>query len=169
MDGTAAASSGPPAEISFPGLLGAALRAYASAMGAGLDRAGFPDMPRTGYRVVGKLARGSSSLQDIASELAMSKQAAGQLVDVMVARGYCTRMPDLQDRRRVVLKLTDRGWGAARAIRDAITAVDQRLAGQVSSQDLAATRTVLTVLADLGRMAGGQESGSLAGTGQLRS
>jgi DNA-binding MarR family transcriptional regulator len=169
MDDIAGASSGPSAEITIPGLLGAALRAYASAMGTGLDRAGFQDMPRTGYRVVGRLARGSSSLQDIASELAMSKQAAGQLVDALVAKGYCTRMADPEDRRRVVLRLTDHGCGAARAIRDAIIAVDQTLADQVSRQDLAATRRVLTALADLGRMAGWPGAAAVAGHAQPQS
>ena len=117
-------------------------------------------MPRTGYRVVGSLARGGSSLQDLADALAMSKQAAGQLVDVLVARGYCARLPDPSDRRRVVLKLTDRGRGAARALWAAITRVDGMLADQVSGQDLATTRRVLTALTDLGRIAGGQEADS---------
>ncbi len=120
-------------------------------------------MPRTGYRVVGSLARGGSSLQDMADALAMSKQAAGQLVDVLVARGYCARLPDPSDRRRVVLKLTDRGHGAARALRAAITRVDGMLADQVSRQDLATTRRVLTALADLGRMGDWLEADSSAG------
>lgn len=165
MGDAGAGSSGPAGEITFPSLLGAALRAYSSAMAAALDRAGFDDMPRTGYRVVGSLARGSSSLQGIAWGLAMSKQAAGQLVDVLVARDYCARLPDPQDRRRVVLKLTERGWGAARAIRDAIRDVDRMLAGQVGGEDLAVARTVLAALADLGRTAGWQDAETSAGHG----
>jgi DNA-binding MarR family transcriptional regulator len=149
--GDTAASAGLVAGITFPALLGAALRAYSSAMAAELDRGGFGDMPRTGYRVVGSLARGRSSLQDVADELAMSKQAAAQLVDVLVARGYCARLPDPADRRRVMLQLTGRGRGAAYAIWVAITKVDEMLAGRVASQDLATARRVLTALADLGR------------------
>jgi DNA-binding MarR family transcriptional regulator len=144
----------PSSRRPIPGLLGAALRAYSAAMAAELDRAGLDDMPRTGYRVVGSLARGGSSLRDIAGRLGMSKQAVGQLVDALVARDYCLRLPDPQDRRRVVLRLSDRGWAAARAIRDAVSSVDRMLAGQVSSQDMATARQVLTALAELGRAAG---------------
>jgi DNA-binding MarR family transcriptional regulator len=146
------------ASITFPGLLGAALRAYSAAMVAELDRAGLDDMPRTGYRVIGSLARGSSNLQDIAIGLGMSKQAAGQLVDVLVARDYCLRQSDPQDRRRVLLRLSERGQAAAKAIRDAIHSVNQSLAGQVSRQDVATARAVLTALADFGRSAGDQEA-----------
>jgi DNA-binding MarR family transcriptional regulator len=165
MDGAPPASPAPPAEVTFPGLLGAALRAYSSAMAAELDRAGFADMPRTGYRVVGGLARGGSSLQDLARGLAMSKQAAAQLVDVLVTRGYCARTPDPTDRRRVVLGLTGRGRGAARAMAAAIRAVDRTLADEVGDQDLAAARAVLTALAGLGRAAGGQDAAMTAGSG----
>jgi len=150
-------------EITLPGLLGAALRTYSSAMATELDRAGLDDMPRTGYRVVGSLARGGSSLQDIAIGLGMYKQAAGQLVDVLVARGYCLRQQDPQDRRRVVLRLSDRGRAAAGAMRDAINSVNRSLAGQVSGHDVAAARAVLTALADLGRAASGRELDEPAG------
>lgn len=162
----ASSAPGPPSAVTFPGLLGAALRAYSSAMAAELDRAGFADMPRTGYRVVGALARGSSSLQDLASGLAMSKQAAAQLVDVLVAREYCARTTDPSDRRRVVLGLTARGRGAAHAMAAAIRAVDQTLADEVGRQDLATARAVLTALADLGRAAGGQDAATTAGSGR---
>ena len=151
-------SSGMAASITFPGLLGAALRTYSAAMAAELDRAGLDDMPRTGYRVIGSLARGSSNLQDIAIGLGMSKQAAGQLVDVLVAREYCLRQADPQDRRRVLLRLSERGQAAARAIRDAIHVVNRSLEGQVSRQDVATARAVLTALADLGRSAGDQQA-----------
>jgi DNA-binding MarR family transcriptional regulator len=164
MGDSPAAAPTPPAEVTFPGLLGAALRAYSSAMAAELDRAGFADMPRTGYRVVGGLARGSSSLQDLAGRLAMSKQAAAQLVDVLVARGYCARATDPADRRRVVLGLTGRGWGAARAMAAAIRAVDQTLAVEVGAADLAAARAVLTALADLGRAPWWPDAATTAGS-----
>ena len=80
--GDTAASAGLVAGITFPALLGAALRAYSLGDGG-----------RTGPRRIrghakdrlprgGQPGAGRSSLQDVADELAMSKQAAGQLVDV---------------------------------------------------------------------------------------
>ena len=40
-------------------------------------------------------------------------QAAGQLVDTLVMRGYLERQTDPDDRRRLVVRLTERGAEAA--------------------------------------------------------
>ena len=50
-------------------------------------------------------------------ELGVSKQAAGQLVDTLVLRGYLERSVDPEDRRRLTLTLTERGMAAHLATR----------------------------------------------------
>ena len=157
------------ASSTLPALLGAALRTYSAAMAAELDGAGLDDMPRTGYRVIGILARRRSSLQDIAVELGTSKQAAGQLVDVLVAREYCLREPDPQDRRRVILRLSERGIAAARAIRDGIHTVNRSLTAQVGDPPVATARVVLSALAELGRPADPREAAAWGGETGLTS
>jgi DNA-binding MarR family transcriptional regulator len=137
-------------DVVLPPLLGAARRTYTAAIRTALFDAGFDDMPRSGGSVIGRIARQGRNLRDVAGELAVSKQAASQLVDTLVARGYVERAPDPDDRRRVTIGLTERGRAAAAEIRAAIDRVDAELATKVSGDDLATTRATLGILAEMG-------------------
>jgi DNA-binding MarR family transcriptional regulator len=134
----------------LPPLLGAARRTYTSAIRAALFGAGFDDVPRRGGSLLGRIARSGHDLRDVAGELAVSKQAASQLVDTLVTRGYVERRPDPDDRRRVTVGLTDRGRAAAAEIRNAVERVDAELATKVSHQDLAGARAVLGAIVEMG-------------------
>ena len=80
---------------------------------------------------------GGASLSLIIQGLGVSKQAAGQLVDTLVVRGYVTRAADPADRRRLTLTLTERGLGAAAAIRSAVEQVDADLDRRVGPEYVA--------------------------------
>jgi DNA-binding MarR family transcriptional regulator len=134
----------------LPPLLGAARRTYVAAIRSALMDAGFDDVPRSGGSVLGRIARRGRNLGDVAGELAVSKQAASQLVDTLVTRGYVERTPDPDDRRRVTVGLTDRGRAAAAEIRQAVERVDAELATKVSQQDLGRARAVLGTLVEMG-------------------
>ncbi len=131
-------------------LLRGALRSYGSATRRALSRVGCDDLPRNGAYVVGAIARTGSPLSGIIRELGMSKQAAGQLVDTLVLRGYLLRTPDSDDRRRMTVTLTDRGRLAADAAHGAVAEVDAALAGRVGSTYVATTRATLAALVELG-------------------
>jgi len=77
----------------------------------------------------------------------VSKQAAGQLVDILVLRGYLERTVDSGDRRRLTLSLTDRGMAAHLATREAVKAVDARLAARVPAEFISHGRAMLAALA----------------------
>jgi DNA-binding MarR family transcriptional regulator len=141
----------PGDDVSMPTLMSAAQRTYLVAIQEALAGAGFGDVPPTGYRIVGALTRGGSSVQELATRLAMSKQAVGRLADVLVQRGYVTRTSDAADRRRVILLLTERGGAATEEARQAIATVDQLVAGRVESHELATTRATLRALVSIGR------------------
>ena len=138
----------------MPTLMAAAQMTYSSAIQASLEAAGYGDVPRTGYRIVGMLTKGGSSVQELATRLAMSKQAVGRLSDVLVERGYLGREADPEDRRRVILVLTDEGRSATDVARRAIAGVDALLAAQVKNAELAGARAVLGALIALGRNPG---------------
>jgi DNA-binding MarR family transcriptional regulator len=135
---------------SLPALLRAARRTYASAVRDALSAAGYDDVPRNGSYVLGAMARSEVALSRIIADLGVSKQAAGQLVDTLVARGYLHRSVDPEDRRRLTLGLTERGRDAATVIRTAVAGVDSELAGRVGEDRLDELRGVLAALADLG-------------------
>ena len=144
-------SGGLTHEASFPALLGAAQRTYTGAIRSALAKAGFADMPLTAYWIAGYLSRGGSGLQDLASRLTVSKQAASKIIDVLVRRDYCERISDPTDRRRMTLVLTDRGREAASEIRRAIERLNEDLAARVDAGGIAATRATLATLVAMGR------------------
>src|SRR5882757_8299231 len=116
-------------DLVLPVMLQAARQTYGSAIRAALAEIGCDDVPRSGARVLGALSR-DSGVTDIAELVGTSKQAASQLVDTLVTRGYLTRDPAPEDRRRVLLRLTTRGTEAAAVIAESVQDVDAAVAGR---------------------------------------
>ena len=151
-------------DVSMPALLRAARTTYGSAIRSALEEVGCSDVPRNGVFVIGAIARTGSPLGEIIAALGVSKQAAGQLVDTLVLRGYLDRAPDPDDRRRMTVSLTDRGRLAAQASRLAIDDVDAEVTERVGADTVAATRAGLGAMIGIGRPeAGGEAEGISAG------
>jgi DNA-binding MarR family transcriptional regulator len=134
-------------DLVMPVLLREARDAYTTAIRRRLAAAGHDDMPRAGARVIGRIARGGLTVQEVGGAYGASRQAASQLVESLVATGYVTRVPDAADRRRMNVALTDRGVDAAEQIGDAIDEIDARLAALFSATQLRQARRILGVLA----------------------
>lgn len=131
---------------SLPALLRAARAAYGTAIRAALADAGCDDVPRNGIYVISAIARTGAPLSDVITQLGVSKQAAGQLVDTLVLRGYLDRAVDPADRRRVVVTLTGRGEAAAAVIRSAVEGLDAGLEKTVGAEYVRHTRATLAAL-----------------------
>jgi DNA-binding MarR family transcriptional regulator len=137
-------------EVLIPALLRRARTTYGSAIRRALADVGCPDVPRNGVYVLGGIARNGSPLSEIIRGLGVSKQAAGQLVDTLVVRGYLERAPDPEDRRRLTVTLTERGQLAAAASRSAVERVDAELVARVGPEHVRRTRATLAALIELG-------------------
>jgi DNA-binding MarR family transcriptional regulator len=139
------------AAIPLPALLRHARTAYGSAMRHALEQAGYNDIPKNGLYVIGGLALGAGDvpLAVLIRDLRISKQAAGQLVDALVSRGYLARTVDEQDRRRLVVTLTRRGRSAATTQRAAREQVDAALLAKVGQECINHTRIALAALTDM--------------------
>lgn len=135
-----------------PALLRHARTTYGAAMRRALAEAGFDDVPRNGLYVIGGLALGAGDvpLGQLVRELRVSKQAAGQLVDALVARGYLDRTIDPDDRRKLNVALTERGRVAASVQAAARERIDAELAARIGADDVARMRRGLAVLIDIG-------------------
>jgi len=133
-------------EVAFPALLRAARATYGAAIRESLAEAGCDDVPRNGSYVIGAIARTGAPLGQIIKELGVSKQAAGQLVDTLVMRGYLDRSVDPEDRRRLTISLTERGHAAAAVIRSAIDRVDAGLVDRVGQEYVRHARLALAAL-----------------------
>lgn len=133
-------------DLPIPGLLRAARGAYGHAIQARLAAAGLDDLPRNGPFVLGGMVNGGGAAGDLVRQLGVSKQAASQLVDVLVLRGYLDRQIDPDDRRRMTIALTERGRAAAAAVRAGVEEVDGELALRLSAAQLAGLRAGLEAL-----------------------
>lgn len=100
----------------IPSLLRAARSTYARSVRQALADDGYADVPRNGAFVLASSADRSSA-GAMQESLGITKQAASQLIDTLVLRGYLERHSHPIDRRRTELELTDRGHGAAVAVR----------------------------------------------------
>jgi DNA-binding MarR family transcriptional regulator len=139
--------------IVIPALLRHARTAYGLAMRAALCEIGCDDMPANDMYVVGGLAMGAGGvpLGALIRDLRMSKQAAGQLVDTLVLRGYIERAVDPADRRKLTVALTPRGEAAAAAQAGARERIDAELAERVGPACVAEMRKALGALCAIGR------------------
>lgn len=139
----------PDDEVVLPALLRAARASYSSAIRSSLRAAGIDDLPRNGPFVLGGMGNRGGSAADMIGGLGVTKQAASQLIDTLVERGYLTRVPNADDRRRVTIELTDRGRTAAAAVRAGVESVDAELATMITPRQQAGMRAGLLALAEI--------------------
>jgi DNA-binding MarR family transcriptional regulator len=139
-------------DVSFPVLLRHARTTYGKAMREALEDAGYDDIPANGLYIIGGLALEDREipLRQLVKELGITKQGAGQLVDSLVMRGYLQRTIDENDRRQLIVALTDRGKAAAEVQAQAREKIDAALVECVGEADLYAARRTLAVLIGMG-------------------
>jgi DNA-binding MarR family transcriptional regulator len=144
-------------DVVIPALLRSARGSYAQAINVSLEAAGFGDLPRNGAFVLGGMGNHGGTAVDMIRGLGVTKQAASQLIDTLVLRGYLTRQVNPEDRRRMTIALTDRGTAAAAAVRSAVESIDAELTRMISPTELAGLRAGLEALAHInGRMGEGR-------------
>ena len=138
-------------EVGMPVLLRHGRATYGAAMRKALAEAGYDDIPGNGLYLIGGLAleREDIQLGQLIKDLRVSKQAAGQLVDTLVSRGYLDRQMDKNDRRKLTVTLTERGRAAAAVQSAARQKVDLDLLECVGQEDISRTRRTLAVLANM--------------------
>ena len=136
----------------MPALLRHARSTYGVAMRRALEEAGYEDIPRNGMYVIGGMAFGAAGvpLGELVKELGVSKQAAGQLVDMLVLRGYIDRTVDANDRRKLTVTLTERGRAAAAVQGEALRKIDAELSTRAGKEEILCARRVLAELIGMG-------------------
>ena len=112
-----------------------------------LAEEGFADLPSSAGFAFARLAGGGATSGELATYLGVSKQAAGQLVDQLEARGLARRTPG-PDARTKTVKLTERGYECTRAATRISTEIEARWAATVGAERLD------TLTADLRAIAG---------------
>jgi len=138
-----------PVEFATPTLMRAARGAYARSIRAQLHAIGIDDLPRNGAFILAGIDTMGGPRGDLPADLGVTKQAVSQLIDTLVNRGYLIRGPDPDDRRRIILELTERGQQVVDAVLRGIEAVDLQLQERVSPEQIEAMRSVLLSLAEI--------------------
>jgi DNA-binding MarR family transcriptional regulator/catechol 2,3-dioxygenase-like lactoylglutathione lyase family enzyme len=149
-------------ELATPTLMRAARGAYARSIRAELHAIGIDDLPRNGAFILAGIDTAGGSRPDLPAYLGVTKQAVSQVTDTLVSRGYVERSPDRDDRRRIVLELTERGQRALEAVNRGVRAVDFQLRERVPAEQVDAMRAGLLALAEI------KSAGETAGTGRRR-
>ncbi|MGO9343513.1 MAG: MarR family winged helix-turn-helix transcriptional regulator [Acidimicrobiales bacterium] len=134
--------------FSIPELMREARDVYRDTVRRALEAVGCDDVPRNAAFVLAGLDHSSpetafSPQADVVASLGLSKQAASQLIDTLVLREYLERRNDPEDRRRMEVRLTDRGCTAAIAIQAATDAIEAALARLITADELRGLRAGL--------------------------
>ncbi|TQJ48015.1 MarR family transcriptional regulator [Streptomyces sp. NBC_00080] len=79
---------------------------------------GFEARPAYGFAFT-RLAPDGATVTELGAHLGVTKQAASQLVEELVRKGYVERRPHPEDARARLIVLTGRGWECTRAAEEA--------------------------------------------------
>jgi DNA-binding MarR family transcriptional regulator len=90
-----------------------------------------------------------SRLTDLAASAGLTKQAVGEAVTELERLGYVTRVPDPQDGRAKIIRLTDRGMDAVIKGRRIFAEIEQEWAEQIGPELVTCLREAATKIAAL--------------------
>lgn len=133
-------------------LLGALLRlshqALIAELSAGLERAGFTDIPPSLNPAMHALwnAPQGTRATELASAALITKQSMGALIDQLEERGYVERIDDPSDKRAKLVRLTKRGREAGRIMRANVRRIESDWAERVGHERLEALKQTLREL-----------------------
>jgi DNA-binding MarR family transcriptional regulator len=122
-----------PFELTW--LLAGTFRAITQELSVRLAAEGFTDLPASAGLAFARMAGGGATSGELATYLGISKQAAGQLVDQLEARGLARRTPGPDGRTKTV-RLTERGYDCTRAATRISAEIEARWAAQVGADRL---------------------------------
>ncbi|MGW0968513.1 MarR family winged helix-turn-helix transcriptional regulator [Streptomyces sp. NPDC002516] len=97
-----------------------------------------------------RLASDGATVTDVAAHLGVTKQAASQLVEELVRKGYVERWPHPEDARARLVVLTELGWACTRAAEEAAADAVRAWAEVLGEGEMRALRTRLTRIAPYG-------------------
>jgi DNA-binding MarR family transcriptional regulator len=117
---------------------------------SGVAARGFTDLRPTHGFVFSRISAAGGTVTDIAEHLGVTRQAASQIVDELVAKGYVERRPHPSDARARLVVLTERGRRCTRAAEDAAVDALESWEDTVGERRLLALRDQLVRLAPAG-------------------
>jgi len=125
------------------GLLDAATEAYLGEFRRQLEETGYADLRPTHGCVFRFVRDDGMRLTELATHADMTKQSVGEIVDDLVELGYVERIPDPEDRRAKLIRLTKKGVDAQRVGFGLIDDIEARWAERFGPDRVDGMREVL--------------------------
>ena len=133
--------------LALPLLMFSAASTLVDAIHAGVEARGFVGLrPAHGFAFV-RIAGEGATIVEIGEHLGVTKQAASQLVDELLRRGYVTSSRHPRDARAKLITLTERGRAVTRAADEASIEAAQGWVAVLGEE------RVRELISDLGRVA----------------
>jgi DNA-binding MarR family transcriptional regulator len=138
--------------LTLAALVLAAGNALVDGIHAGVVARGFTDLrPAHGFAFA-RLAPAGATVSELAAHMGVTRQAAAQLVDELVTKGYVERRPHPDDGRAQLIMLTERGWACTRAAEAAAAETIGTWAAILGEERLEETRRALAEIAPAGHL-----------------
>ncbi|HUZ20719.1 MAG TPA: helix-turn-helix domain-containing protein [Acidimicrobiales bacterium] len=138
----------PPSSWPWPWLLRGAGQVVEQRVRSALAGAGIEELRPGDVLFLALLARGIDTIDALARNLEVTRQAVSKTVDSLVRRGYVVRAVGGADRRRVELRLSDTGADAARVARSAREEEERRLEAALGPAAAQARAAIALFIAD---------------------
>jgi DNA-binding MarR family transcriptional regulator len=127
-------------------LLDVAFDDFSDELSRRVEAAGFTDI-RPGHGCVfGTIDPQGSRLTDLAQRANMTKQSVGEATSDLEQRGYVERVPDPNDGRAKIIRLTERGREAQSIGRRLIDDLEREWADRYGQERVAALREALEAI-----------------------
>jgi DNA-binding MarR family transcriptional regulator len=123
-------------------------RAFEAECFARLAAAGFTGLRMRHSVLLNSLGPAGSRITKLASELGMTKQAMGEMVDDLESHGYLERSADPGDRRARIIRFTPKGEQALAMSFEIIPAIEREYAALVGAARYAEAKSALAQLVD---------------------
>ena len=127
-------------------LLGTAFDEFSEELAKRVEAAGYADLRASHGCVFGTIDPDGSRLTDLAERARMTKQTVGEAATDLERRGYVERVPDPNDGRAKIIRLTDRGREAHAIGRGLIDEIEHDWAERFGEERMTALRDALEAI-----------------------
>jgi DNA-binding MarR family transcriptional regulator len=138
----------PPALIA---LLSQVRDAVAAELYSGLAERGFAELRPAHGCVFGNIDEPGARLTELADRSGLTKQSVGEAVADLEQLGFVERVPDPEDGRAKIIRLTSHGADALAAAEEIFSGIEARFAAEVGRERFDDFRETLMRLAELSR------------------
>jgi DNA-binding MarR family transcriptional regulator len=138
-----------PAPLNTGVLLFLPYRAMEARVFAGLAERGFDDLTPAQARVFQRIADRGSRVTELAEQAGITKQTAGFLVDQLERAGYVERVPDPDDGRARLVRITERGARSVAASAGIVAEVEAEWTAHLGVRRMDLLRQILADLREI--------------------